>query len=97
MTWFKLVIVAALFLFFAWIAFLNVVNFGQGIRGKKTGSSIPLIGGISGAIALSITPWPEANRWWWLPLLLDYGCVPLLTFTAVWILSRRVMRKPDRD
>jgi hypothetical protein len=95
MVWIKWIASVILFLVFALNAFLNAMNFWRGIRGAKTGSSIPLVGGISGAIALSIVPWPAANRWWWLPLFLDYGCAPLLTFIVFWMLFRKTTKKSD--
>jgi hypothetical protein len=96
MFWIRWIVSSILFLFFAFIAFFNAVNFLRGIRGARASSSVPLVGGVLGAIALSIMPWPAANRWWWLPLLLDYGCAPLLTFIVVWILFRRITKKSAR-
>jgi hypothetical protein len=96
MTWVKWTASVILLLFFALNAFLNAMNLWRKVRAKKTSSSVPLVGGISGAIALSIIPWPAAHQWWWLPLFLDYGCAPLLTLTVVWIFFRICSNKSDR-
>jgi len=96
MIWIKWIASVFLLLFFALNAFLNAMNLWRRIRTGKSSSSVPLVGGISGAIALSIIPWSAAHHWWWLPLFLDYGCAPLLTFTVCWILFRSVAKKSGR-
>ena len=60
------VIVAA---FNAW----TVLNY---IRAEKHASAIPVVGGAAGAVGSRLLHGTESL--WWLPLLLDYGCVPML-------------------
>ncbi len=45
---------------------------------RQRASTAPLAGGVAGMLAFLVVPWPTAHWWWWLPLLLDIGCVPLL-------------------
>jgi hypothetical protein len=40
-------------------------------------SPIPLIGGVCDAFGLLLIPLQIARRWFWLPLILDVGCVPI--------------------
>lgn len=58
------------------------------IRGLHAPSWIPLLGGVSGAMALLILPHPSFAAMWWLPLFLDYGSIPGLTHTLIWHLWR---------
>ena len=50
---------------------------------RKHSSTIPVFGGglLAGAIALS--PGPALRPLWWLPLILDPGCLPLLLTTSI--------------
>jgi len=43
-------------------------------------SAIPLVGGIAGALALVVLPFPKANGYWWVPLIIDYGTAPMMAF-----------------
>jgi len=67
---------------FLWVATLNAIVLWQGgFRRKKTSSWIPLIAGLSGSLALVVAPLPQVRRWWWIPLILDWGSLPGLLFT----------------
>lgn len=55
-------------------------------RGTSKGSWIPLIGG--GLIAIGLAVSPRTRGWWWLPLLLDWGCAPGLLHTVLFFLNR---------
>ena len=78
--------VGVFFLFlFLWVGGLNGWNFVNGLRGRKTASYIPLVGGICGILGLgSIGPW--ARHWVWLPLVLDFGTIPLFAWTTFFYL-----------
>jgi hypothetical protein len=69
--------------FFVWVAALNLWGAIQGYRGRWKGSLVPVIGGIAGAAAIIIYPDPDVHYLWFLPLLLDIGCVPILALTAI--------------
>jgi hypothetical protein len=38
---------------------------------------IPFIGGILGSVSLFLLPIAEVKSFWWIPLVVDLGCVPL--------------------
>ncbi|HTE19413.1 MAG TPA: hypothetical protein VK689_13650 [Armatimonadota bacterium] len=68
-----------------WISVLNAAVFWQTyVLRKHSPSWIPLLGGGMAALALAILPVPQANQWWWLPFLLDWGSLPGLLDTAIW-------------
>ena len=48
------------------------------VKKQKVGSMIPFSGGISGVIGLAILDWKLALYWFWVPLLLDIGCLPMI-------------------
>lgn len=58
-----------------WITGVNYGCVYLWIVHRKHGSLTPLIGGVSGALALLLCPIPAVQRWAWLPLVLDLGCV----------------------
>ena len=63
------------FLFFV-IAAGNAQWFWQGIvKKEKTGSSVPLVGGLLGWLGLMQFPVPVIREWAWLALALDAGCL----------------------
>lgn len=63
---------------FAWAAVANVVlGVRYYVHGKRS-TLVPLVGGVLGAIGCLIAPWTILRTWWWLPLLIDIGCAPML-------------------
>jgi hypothetical protein len=60
---------------------------------KRHESLIPVAGGIAGAMGVLLLPWPAARSWWWLPLLLDLGCVPIVASTLVFLVVQRFRRR----
>lgn len=48
----------------------------------KGGSLIPVIGGLFAAIAFAVAPIDALRGLWWLPLIADLGCAPMLTLAA---------------
>ena len=56
-------------------------------------SLIPFVGGLMGALALCVCPFEIPRLPWWIPLLADLGCVPLLIATVFDQLIRR-LHKP---
>lgn len=49
---------------------------------------IPDLGGVFGAIAFVLFPWGSLHYLFWLPLLLDIGCVPFF-FLSVGVVVRQ--------
>ena len=91
--WIACTLLATLFLLLAlthgWIAWRVWV------RRQNAPSAIPLLGGLSGMLSLLICPLDQAHRCLWLtllPLLLDYGCIPVLVLAAIWPLVHRERR-----
>ena len=81
-------------LFFA-AAFLGATFFVANWHGllawlikSKRSSAIPLLGGALLAFAIAVAPGHSVFRQWWLPLILDPGCLPLLVATVLFWLRR---------
>ncbi|MBZ0134916.1 MAG: hypothetical protein K8I27_00920 [Planctomycetes bacterium] len=78
-----------------WIAFQQIV-----LR-KKAPSWIPLFGGFAGACAVIIAPVDGLWVWAWIPLLIDWGCIPGFVHTAFfWLylvpkMKRHEQKPPD--
>ncbi len=79
----------ALLLVSAWVCALNAsVLWIYYVRKRKAPSSIPLVGGVSGAVGLWLLPISAAHRWWWVPLVFDWGSLPLFMMVAYCIIIR---------
>ncbi len=50
---------------------------------KESTSFVPLVGGFLGALGLLIVPLPGRSGWIWLPLVGDWGCLPMWTWIGV--------------
>jgi hypothetical protein len=70
-----------------WIAFSCFVT-------KKSATAIPFVGGILGMIGLLLLPSPGWSQFWWVPPIVDLGCVPLIGATVVHLLRRKASSKP---
>jgi hypothetical protein len=82
-----------LLIFFAVCAVGNIVIVVRGYLYQERASLAPLLGGIAGAVGVLLLPWPAARSWWWLPLLLDLGCVPAVASTLLFLFVRRFRRR----
>jgi hypothetical protein len=60
----------------AWTVIRYIVN-------KRRSSAVPLVGGLCGVAACFVLPLGSLTGWWWLPLLLDYGSLPVFAVSAV--------------
>ncbi len=49
-------------------------------------SIVPLIGGICGMVGCFVAPSETIQRLWWIPPVVDPGCVLLFTMTSVFLL-----------
>jgi hypothetical protein len=54
----------------------------QRFKGQQTGSFALIIGGVLGAIGLLISPMPSLHKWFWVPAVLDFGCLPYFAISA---------------
>jgi len=59
---------------------------------KKRATMIPLVGGIVGTIGLLLLPVTGIRCFWWVPLMVDLGCVPMLAAVAFDQIKKRVRR-----
>lgn len=84
----RLVLCLGLGAIFIWLSFLNWRVFYLRITKRESPSWIPLMGGVSGSLALILFPGNALVSYWWRPLLLDYGCLPGLTHLAYWWVAR---------
>ena len=82
-------VAAPLFVLFLWAAAFNLLVYATAaIRpwrksGRRLPSVVPLVGGLSGAVALVLCPVRSVPRYAWLPLVLDVGCLPSLILFVV--------------
>jgi len=89
MLWLRWIVGGALLALSSWLAGLNGYVFWKGcVRREQTSSWIPVLGGGLGVAALTIIPVVTVNRWWWLPLVLDWGSLPGIIFTVCWHVAR---------
>jgi hypothetical protein len=58
-------------------------------RGRRHSSWIPILGGACGTGAILLAPIDGLHWWWWVPLLVDWGCVPGHTHTLVYYLRKK--------
>jgi hypothetical protein len=78
----------------AWIIIMNwwiVVSYPFT---KRHVSWVPLVGGILGCAATLAYPTGKTARYWWIPLVLDWGTFPGLFYSLVYYLT--VGRKSSR-
>lgn len=73
-----------------------VIAFKGAVLGKKVPSFLPFFGGIMGAVALVIVPLPGISAYWWVPLIADFGCIPISVWTIAWLLARRMRRRSEK-
>lgn len=69
--------------FSACVIALNAACIYAQVVRQKYSSWIPLVGGIAGMIGCLIFPHGHLRSYWWLPLILDYGCMVGMTHTLV--------------
>ena len=85
----KWIIAISLLLLAVWLSALNWgVFWKRHVRGVATSSWIPFLGGSIGVVGLLSMPIPSAATWWWVPLLLDWGCVPGIGYSIYYHLTR---------
>jgi len=75
---FRLVVSIVLLLFSGGLAFTNAGVLIRYYAQEKTGSMIPLIGGIMGVVGIVVHPNPSLHIFWWTPIVIDSG-------TGLWI------------
>ena len=71
------IVAGALLLLFAWISLSNWILL------FRRSSWIPLIGGAAGVLGCLLAPDDVLRRVWWIPLIVDFGCLPGLAWTVI--------------
>ncbi len=65
----------------------------RALVGQRKGSGLPIIAGALGTISLLIAPTEsDLSRWhsfWWVPLLIDVGCVPWAIYCIGFFMLKR--------
>ena len=84
-------ILGIIFLIFSiYLIIVNYVMIFQSYTTKKFHSQIPLLGGISGLVALIIIPIKISWYIYLIPSIIDLGTIPLFFFTGIDYLFRRL-------
>jgi hypothetical protein len=60
---------------------------------RKHSSWVPLFGGIVAAIGVAIVPSSSVRPFWWIPLLIDWGCVPGFAHAIAYGLYHSLQRR----
>jgi len=82
-----------LFINFTWIATCNLWIVLHYYFRMKHGSLIPGVGGIIGVLAIIMAPLEAFKHYWWIPLFVDIGCIPLLIITIVFFFRGKHKKK----
>lgn len=79
----SLIFSVALCLFAAFTAIVNWRIVFLRLTRREHRTWIPLLGGLSGVLGMMMSPFPLLHEYGWIPLLIDWGCIPGFTFTLV--------------
>lgn len=58
-----------------WLGLMNWACLVRRWSGRRAPSWVPLMGGALGLLALTVAPGTPVVSLWWVPLLVDGGCV----------------------
>jgi hypothetical protein len=78
--------------------FIIVMNWGvvvQWLWKRKHSSWIPIVGGGLAAAGSAIVPHSTLNGLWWVPLLVDWGCLPGVTYAIVFNMWRSFTQRSN--
>ena len=64
----------------AYVTFGNYWMIFLSYKTKRHHSLIPFLGGIFFATGAFVAPSKHFSHWWWAPLFVDIGCLPMLPF-----------------
>ena len=67
-----------------WAVFVN-----NHILKKKWASAVPFVGGIAGSLGLLLLPVSENWKYAWIPLLVDWGSIPVVFISLICCVCRR--------
>ncbi|QEI11246.1 hypothetical protein [Cellvibrio japonicus] len=74
---------------FLWIFIINWLVVLKNTFRTVASSWIPLVGGCLGATGIFLLPLKGINKFWWIPFLAEWGCIPGFLYTAVHYLKRK--------
>jgi len=95
MTLFRYIVSVPLILLSVYGITVNIsILFHNWFRRKNYVSWVPCIGGLLGVAGVLTLPQPFVHRYWAAPLVLDVGCIPLLSYTLVWHAIRALRKVP---
>ena len=75
-------------LIFAGLSSVNWIRVVRGWCGQKSGSLVPLFGGLVGCAAVLLSGVSEAKKLWWVPFVLDPGSL-LMVLDGVYYAIKR--------
>lgn len=61
-----------------YLVIINAMAAYKGYVKKQHSSRAPLLGGLLMAIGISQIPVQALQPFWWVPFLVDYGCLPMV-------------------
>jgi hypothetical protein len=92
--------IVSLVLLGSWILVVSLnlwITFGGLLRKReKFHSLIPFVGGLIGMVGVLFLPVSGVRHFWWVPLLLDLGCGPMLAAVVVDQI-RKAIRPGNKD
>jgi hypothetical protein len=65
-------------------------------KGKRS-SLVPIAGGVLGCLGCLLSPYEILSRLWWVPLILDVGCVPELSLAATYVVISLIRGRRSSD
>ncbi len=71
----------------ACVAFNATIFYVAVVRKERAASSVmPIVGGPIAAVGIALLPFPGSWKWAWVPLVLDWGGLPI--FLSAWYEKR---------
>jgi hypothetical protein len=75
----------------------NLITLINVIVTKGSTSFIPFLGGTIGFLGLLVIPFPGRFPWLWVPLVVDFGCIPMWSLVGIAALTGRLKRKDSSE
>ncbi|WP_142930150.1 hypothetical protein [Exilibacterium tricleocarpae] len=82
---------------FLWIFIINWSTVFKRIVSRDVSSWIPLAGGVVGALAFIVSPLEGFNDYWWVPFLIEWGCLPGFLYTGFFFLKRSNQQRGNSE
>jgi hypothetical protein len=72
-----------------WLSGMNWYALIRQTFSRRSPSWIPLVGGLLGIAAIWVAPGNRLDRFLWIPLFVDAGCLPGFASTLFWHIYHR--------